>query len=71
MSFDSENQVPRSIAEKLRVVRRTANGLAAKLCRDPTRTELAEALGLDDEQLTEIAEQAHRLGEPLPDALRD
>jgi DNA-directed RNA polymerase specialized sigma subunit len=71
MSFESENPVPRSVAEKLRAVRRTANGLAAMLCRDPTRTELAEALGLDEEQLRQIAEQANRFGAALPDVLRD
>lgn len=71
MSFDGEYPVPRSVAEKLRVVRRTASGLAAKIGRDPTRSELAEALGLDEEQLRQIAEQANRFGAALPDVLRD
>ena len=71
MSFDSENQLPRSVAEKLRVVRRTVNEIAAKLSREPTRSELAEALGLSDEQLRDIAEQANRFGAALPDILRD
>jgi DNA-directed RNA polymerase specialized sigma subunit len=71
MTFDGEHAIPRSVASKLRAVRRTTSGLAAKLGRQPSRTELAEQLGLSMEELHQIAEQAQRFGAALPEVLRD
>jgi DNA-directed RNA polymerase specialized sigma subunit len=73
MSFDDwdDPPIPRSVAGKFRDVRRCANVLAARLGREPGRKELAKEMGLNEEDLRRIAEQADMFGEWVPDALRD
>ena len=49
-----EDWVPRSIREKLKALDRTMMGLETKLGRPPTEQELAESLGVSQQEVSEL-----------------
>lgn len=58
----SEDWVPRSIREKLRAFERTSNALEGSLGRPATIEEIAEAMGITEEEVNQIIQQAGRTG---------
>ncbi|KAA0225321.1 MAG: RNA polymerase sigma-D factor [Fimbriimonadales bacterium] len=57
-----EDWVPRSIREKLKLLDRTLIELEGKLGRAPTETEIAESMGVTEDELSIIIQQASRTG---------
>ncbi|MCH8273749.1 MAG: FliA/WhiG family RNA polymerase sigma factor [Armatimonadetes bacterium] len=57
-----EDWVPRSVREKLKALDRTLVALEAKLGRPATETEIADSMGLTEQDLRVIVQQAGRTG---------
>lgn len=55
-----EDWVPRSIREKLRAMDRTTVSLETKLGRQPTEQEIAEAMGVSVQEVSELAVRMSR-----------
>ncbi len=58
----SEDWVPRSVREKLKAFERTLTSLEGQAGRPPTEAEIAAAMGISEEDLREIMQQAGRTG---------
>ena len=58
---DAIIRLPTSLHELLHKINRTAQDMAHKLCREPTITELAEAIDMDAKELSIMLKRAYRV----------